>query len=211
MLQVSPHCLQFEKQQSTIQLVNPLDVQFVVRVRSTNTTAYKYDTNEFVVKPRGQVDFPVTIEIGRQVEVQDSFRVLYFKDEQNQKYAQYVAQGNQPTEVVIKVLLKKHVNMKGEYDSLNITQQLYQAELLDQELQQKKIKLQQQLADIQQQCLAQQKTKSQVEQQLVKIEQQMKEFGRSNGLQKIANSQSAKNGAFLALIFALSFLVAFKW
>ena len=86
MLNISPSSIQFEAGVARIVLTNLTDVQLVMRVRATNTTAYTYDHDEFTLKEHGSFEFTIKATTPRQMEVTDSFKINYCKDAENIGY-----------------------------------------------------------------------------------------------------------------------------
>lgn len=65
MLQVTPEIIEFEDKKATITIMNTSQKDFIVQLKSTNTTAYTYFRQEFTVPKGDKLSKEIVVDIPR--------------------------------------------------------------------------------------------------------------------------------------------------
>ena len=124
MIQVSPLCLLFENGVSTLTLTNKSDEKYYVTIRSTNSTAYKYDMEEILLDAGETKNIAIEIVYTQHTKRSDAFRVSYRRENANKEIFN-------SGDVLVKVLLSRHNYLNKEVENTSIEQQInnYQAKI----------------------------------------------------------------------------------
>ena len=62
MITVNPLCLLFENGSTALSLENKMDERYVVRLRSTNSTAYNYCMDDIILEPHEKRNLEISID-----------------------------------------------------------------------------------------------------------------------------------------------------
>ena len=103
----------FENGTSTLTLENKSDEKYYVTIRSTNSTAYKYDMDDILLDAGETKAVPIEIAYAQHVKRSDAFRVNYRRENANKEIFN-------SGDVLVKVLLSRHNYLNKEVENTSI-------------------------------------------------------------------------------------------
>lgn len=139
MIQVSPLCLLFENGTSTLTLANKTDERYYVTIRSTNSTAYKYEMEDILLEAGETKTIPIEIVYAQHAKRSDAFRVNYRRESASKEIFN-------SGDILVKVLLSRHNYLDKEVENTSLEQQINNYQTKTKTLVQETNKLKEQLS-----------------------------------------------------------------